>query len=31
MAYTMHPIWDEISAKYRKEFGEHPNHDRFVP
>lgn len=25
------PIWDEISAKYRKEFGEHPNHDRFVP
>ena len=25
------PIWDEISAKYRKEFGEHPDHDRFVP
>ena len=25
------PIWDEISAKYRKEFGEQPNHDRFVP
>ena len=25
------PIWDEISAKYRKEFGEHPDRDRFVP
>ncbi|MGL5252083.1 MAG: alanine/glycine:cation symporter family protein [Moraxella sp.] len=24
-------IWDEISAKYRKEFGENPDHDRFVP
>lgn len=25
------PIWDEISAKYRKKFGEHPDHDRFIP